>query len=134
MKPIRLRIATFIGCVLAVSALTSCSAPDAFTVFNVPQSSVDMLPPGDAFSVIGSIEADTTRLLWTDDSVSYFAALSDGDPCLIILDEVEAASACSTELPVGLAFKDGPEMRLADGPSNSEQNWTEVADHLWISN
>ncbi|MFC5930765.1 hypothetical protein D6T64_13075 [Cryobacterium melibiosiphilum] len=135
MKPIQRRIATLIGCVIAASALTSCAAPDVFTLFDEPQSAADILPTDDKYVGLGGLEDDTTRLLHDEGGIRYFASLLNGDePCLIILDDEQVASSCSTDLPVSVTFKDGPEMWLADGPSNSEQDWTEVADHLWVSN
>ncbi|MFO7689833.1 MAG: hypothetical protein R6W83_04645 [Cryobacterium sp.] len=135
MKPIQRRIAPLIACVLAASALTSCSSPNALAVFDEQQSKADTMPAGATPSVVEGINSDTTRLLWTDAGLSYYAALSGaGDPCLVILGEREAVSGCSGSVPVMVQVDGNTEMLLADNLPDSSADWTKVADHLWAAN
>ena len=53
MKLHQRRIVIFIGCVLAASALTSCSAPNTLAVFDQPQSEADTMPAGATPNVRG---------------------------------------------------------------------------------
>jgi len=126
------KIATFIGCALAVCALTSCSAPDTLAVFDQPQSDADTMPAGATPTVVEDLDADTTRLLWTDAGLSYYAALSDeGDHCLVIVDDLKAVSGCSSNLPITMQGGGRATMMLADNLPDESADWTKVADHLW---
>ncbi len=135
MKLHQRRIVTFIGCVLAASSLTSCSAPNTLAVFDQPQSEADTMPAGTTPNVLESLDAGTTRLLWTDAGLSYYAALSgEGDHCLVIVNELEAVSGCSSDVPVMVQGVGSITMMLADNLPDSSANWTKVADHLWAAN
>ena len=135
MKLIQRRIVTIIGCVLAASALTSCSAPNTLAVFDQPQSETDTMPAGATPNVVEGLDAGTTRLLWTDAGLSYYAALSgEGDHCLVIVDDLEAVSGCSGDVPVVVQGVGSTTMMLADDLPDSSAAWTKVADHLWAAN
>ncbi|MDJ0379211.1 hypothetical protein [Cryobacterium sp. PH31-L1] len=132
MNSFQRRIATFIGCALAVCALTSCSAPDTLAVFDQPQSKADTIPAGATPTVVEDLDADTTRLLWTDAGLSYYAALSDaGDQCVVIVDDLEAVSGCSSNLPITLRSGGSATIMLAENLPDESADWTKVADHLW---
>ena len=134
MNSVPRRIVSFIGCVLAVSALTSCSATDTLPVFGQPQFEADTMPAGATPNVLADLDADTTRLLWTDAGVSYYAALSgSGDQCLVIVDDLEAVSRCSSNLPITVQGSGGARIMLADNLPDDSADWTKVADHLWTA-
>jgi hypothetical protein len=134
MNSFQRRIATFVGCILAVSALTSCSAPTILAVFEQPQSEADTMPAGATSNVLEGLVADTTRLLWTDAGLSYYAALSgEGDQCLVIVDDLEAVSGCSNDLPITVQGGRSATMMLADNLPDDSADWTKVADHLWAA-
>jgi len=134
MNSLQRRIATFIGCVLAASTLTSCSATNALAVFGQPQLESDAIPAGATFDVLDGLDADTTRLLWTDAGLSYYVALSgEGDHCLVIVDDLEAVSACSSNLPITVQGAGSAKMMLADNLPDDSADWTKVADHLWTA-
>ena len=134
MTVIQRRIVTFIGCVLAASALTSCSMTNGLAVFDEPQAQADTIPPGATPNVVEDLDADTTRLLWTDAGLSYYAARSgEGDVCLVIVDDLEAVSGCFSTVPIMVQGADSTTMMLAESlPDNSEE-WTKVAEHLWAA-
>ena len=134
MNSFQRRIATFIGCVLAASALTSCSGPNTLPVFDQPQSDADTMPASATRNVLEGLDADTTRLLWTDAGLSYYAALSgEGDQCLVIVDDLEAVSGCSSNLPITVQGGGSATMMLADNVPDDSADWTKVADHLWAA-
>jgi hydroxyacyl-ACP dehydratase HTD2-like protein with hotdog domain len=134
MKLFRRRIAAFIGCILAASALTSCSVPNTLAVFDQPQSEADTVPAGATANVLEALDADTTRLLWTDAGLSYYAALSaEGDHCLVIVEDLEAVSGCSSTLPITVQDGASVTMMLADNLPDDSADWTKVADHLWAA-
>ena len=135
MKLSHRRIATVIGCVIVASALTSCSAPNTLAVFDQPQSETDIMPVGATANVIEGLDADTVRLLWTDAGLSYYAAQSteSGGPCLVILDQLEAVSGCSSTVPVMVQRGGEATMMLADNLPDDSAGWTKVADHLWTA-
>ena len=134
MNSVQRRIATFIGCGLVAFALTSCSATNTLTVFSQPQSEADTMPTGATPNVLEDLDANTTRLLWTDAGLSYYAALSgEGDQCLVIVDDLEAVSGCSSTLPVTMQGNGSARMMLADDLPDDSADWTKVADHLWTA-
>jgi len=134
MNSFQRKIATFIGCVLAASALTSCSATNTLAVFGQPQLEADTIPAGATPNVLEDLDADTTRLLWTDAGLSYYAALSgEGDHCLVIVADLEAVSGCSSNLPITVQGAGSAKMMLADHLPDDSADWTKVADHLWTA-
>jgi hypothetical protein len=73
------------------------------------------MPAGATPNVLADLDADTTRLLWTDAGVSYYAVLSgEGDQYLVIVDDLEAVSGCSSNLPITVQGSGGAKMMLAD--------------------
>ncbi|WP_104191249.1 hypothetical protein [Cryobacterium sp. Y82] len=115
-------------------ALTSCANPNTLAVFSDPQSEVDILPTGASPNVITTIDQTSTRLLWVDAGVSYFAARSEKrGVCLIILDKLEAADTCSHTLPIHRKIGDAPTMMMADTYSDNLEEYIKVAEHLWAS-
>jgi hypothetical protein len=107
-------------------------ASDTLGIFSADQSAEDRLPEGATPHVIGGIDPDSTRLLWTSDGVSYFAALSEeSGQCLVVLESGEAWSGCSALLPIQLESQGGPEMLFADKLPDTSEDWVKVADHLW---
>ena len=92
------------------------------------------MPAGATPNVIEGLNAGTTRLLWTDAGLSYYAALSgEGDHCLVIVDELEAVSGCSGDVSVIVQGVGSITMMLADNLPDSSADWTKVADHLWAA-
>ena len=76
------------------------------------------------------LDASTTRLLWTDAGLSYYAALSrEGDQCL----DMAAVSGCSGDVSVIVQGVGSITMMLADNLPDSSADWTKVADHLWAA-
>jgi hypothetical protein len=103
-------------------------------VFGQPQFEADTMPAGATPNVLADLDADTTRLLWTDAGVSYYAALSgSGDQCLVIVDDLEAVSRCSSNLPITVQGSGGARIMLADNLPDDSADWTKVADHLWTA-
>ncbi len=93
------------------------------------------MPAGATTNVVEGLDADTTRLLWTDSGLSYYAAQSgEGGPCLVILDQLEATSACSGNVPIMMQREGGTKMMLSDNLPDDSAAWTKVADHLWAAN
>ena len=92
------------------------------------------MPTGATPNVLEDLDANTTRLLWTDAGLSYYAALSgEGDQCLVIVDDLEAVSGCSSTLPVTMQGNGSARMMLADDLPDDSADWTKVADHLWTA-
>lgn len=96
------------------------------------------MPTGATPNVLADLDANTTRLLWTDTDLSYYAALSTGgDQCLVIVDNLEAVSGCSSTLPItmqGIGSGGGSaRIMLANNLPNNSADWTKVADHLWTA-
>jgi len=113
-------------------ALSGCTEPGTLDIFSEAQTEEDRLPESAIPSLVGAVDPDSTRLLWTDDDVAYFAALSDDSgQCLVILEDVDAWSGCSTRLPLQLASQGRPDMLLGDGLPDASEEWVKVADHLW---
>ncbi|MDH6237010.1 hypothetical protein [Cryobacterium sp. CG_9.6] len=128
------RIATFIGTGLLAFVLTSCSTTNTLPIFGQPQSAADTIPTGTTPNVLEDLDTNTTRLLWTDADVAYYAALSvGGDQCLVIVDDLEAVSGCSTTLPITVQGGDNVRMMLAENLPDDSADWTKVADHLWTA-
>ena len=92
------------------------------------------MPAGATPTVLEDLDADTTRLLWTDSGLSYYAAVSgEGDHCLVVLDDLEAVSACSSNLPITVQGGGNATMMLAGSLPDDSADWTKVADHLWTA-
>lgn len=113
-------------------SLSGCGEPRARDIFLEEQSQEDRVAEGATSNVIEGIDPDTTRLLWTNDGIAYFAALSDDDrQCLVVLEDSEAWSACSPSLPIQVESQGGPHVLLGDGLPDASEGWVKVADHLW---
>jgi len=113
-------------------ALSGCAEPGTLDIFSEVQTQVDRLPEAATRSLVGAIDPDSTQLLWTDDDVVYFAALSDdGEQCLVVLDDVDAWSSCSSRLPLQIGSQGRPDMLFGDDFPDASKEWVKVADHLW---
>jgi len=125
------RVGAAIGVgVVAGLGLAGCASEGNLKIFAEEQTAEDILPDtgswGDTFDV------DTSRYLWANDDVTYFAVLSqEGRPCLVIMDPDAGAAGCSTTLPVEVS-NGGPNMMLGDNLPDSSDRWEKVADHLWM--
>jgi len=107
---------------------------NSLAVFDEPQAQTDTMPPGATPNVVEDLDADTTRLLWTDAGLSYYAARSgEGDVCLVIVDDLEAVSGCSSTVPIMVQGAGSTTMMLAESlPDNSEE-WTKVAELCFVN-
>lgn len=113
-------------------ALSGCAEPGALHIFSEAQAEDDRLPSGARSNVTDGLDPDSTRLLWTNDGIAYFAALSDDmGNCLVVLENLEAVAACSPSLPIRIRSEGGPELLLGNDLPDSSDNWVKVADHLW---
>jgi hypothetical protein len=118
--------------VAAGLALSGCTEPGALDIFSEVQTDEDRLPANTTPNVVDAIEPDSTRLLWTNDGIGYFAALSDDSgQCLVVLEDVEAWSGCSPSLPIQIGTQGGPHMLFGDDLPDASEEWVKVADHLW---
>lgn len=107
---------------------------NGLAVFDEPQSEADAMPAGATTNVVEGLDAGTTRLLWTDAGLDYYAALSgSGDVCLIIVDELEAVSSCSSTVPIMVQGAGSATVMLAENLPDDSEEWTKVADHLWAA-
>lgn len=150
------------ACIAAAPALSGCAELGELDVFSEPQSDEDRLPetaPPRTADVIGSgtsdiftdgqveedlipagatptvidgIDSDSTRLLWTSDGFTYFAALSeDMGNCLVVVEGLTALAACSPSLPIQVGGGRAPDVLFGDDLPDRSQNWVKIADHLW---
>ncbi|KGJ71894.1 hypothetical protein GY21_19050 [Cryobacterium roopkundense] len=132
----KFRVGAAIGVgVVAAVGLTGCATDGQLGIFSEEQSAEDIVSVSEGLP--NTADADTTRFLWADGDVRYFAALSlDGDPCMIVLDGDPGTSsnACSTALPLMISSGPGArEVMLADELPSSSPDWEKVAEHLWVS-
>lgn len=113
-------------------ALSGCTEPGTLDILSQVQTEEDRLPDVATRSLVGAIDPDSTRLLWTDDDVVYFAALSDdSEQCLVVLEDVDARSGCSSRLPIRIESQGRPDMLFGDDLPDASEEWVKVADHLW---
>jgi len=113
-------------------ALSGCTEPGTLDIFSQVQLGEDRLPEVATRSMVGAIDPDSTRLLWTDDDVVYFAALSDdSEQCLVVLEDVVAWSGCSSRLPIQIESQGRPDMLFGNDLPDASEEWVKVADHLW---
>lgn len=132
MSPARTRKAVWIVSVAAGLALSGCAEPRTLHIFSEVQSDDDRMPRGASSSVIDGIDPASTRQLWTNDGITYFAAQSDEMAnCLVVLENLEAVAACSPSLPIRMRSEGGPEMLLGNDLPDSSDNWVKVGEHLW---
>jgi len=116
--------------VLAGLGLTGCTGQGNLKIFSEEQAAEDILP--DTGSWRDTFDVDTSRFLWANEDVTYFAVLSqEGKPCLVIMDRDAGVAGCSTTLPVEVS-NGGPYVMLADDLPDSSDRWEKVADYLWI--
>jgi hypothetical protein len=134
MKPAQVRRVVWMLVVSGAAglALSGCTEPGTLDIFSQVQTHEDRLPEAATRSLVGVIDADSTRLLWTDDEVVYLAALSDdSEQCLVVLEDVDAWSSCSSRLPIQLGSQGRPNMLFGDDLPDASEEWMKVADHLW---
>lgn len=118
--------------VAAGLGLSGCTEPGALDVFSEVQSDEDRFPDDASSNVIDQLDSDSSRLLWTNHGLAYFAALSDdGDTCLVVLENLEAISTCSSSSPIRIESEGGPELLFGNNLPDASEEWVKVADHLW---
>ena len=116
--------------VFFVVALSGCAS--TVTVFDREPLPADQLP-ADAGSAT-QVDSASTRLLWVDGDMSYFAARSldeaDGT-CIVVVEEAsseEYPTFCSTSTPFVVETDDG---RFALGDVAPGTEWEQLADSFW---
>lgn len=118
--------------VFIVLAMSGCAGVSAtMTVFDREQQPADQLP-ADARSA-AQIDSTSTRLLWVDGGVSYFAATSMEEPdatCIVVVDgsPEEYPAYCSTSVPIIVEID---EERFALGDTAPGPEWEQLADSFW---
>lgn len=119
---------------LLAGGLSACAATPPFGIpqLNEPQRTEDKLP--EVVTKDGSVDPLTSRLLASEDGVSYFAATtaSADDVCFVAYESDDAwTAACAEELPVQVGILDRPEARLGHGSGESDE-WRPVTDYVAV--
>ncbi|MFC5929804.1 hypothetical protein D6T64_02355 [Cryobacterium melibiosiphilum] len=109
------------------------SERDALDVFTEPQAAEDVLPDTLPATAFEGVDRDSTRLLWADGDVSYYAATSpEWGTCLLVDDGESPTSSCTEDLPVQSTTNEGQKTTMfADTLPDDYSDWEKVADYLW---
>jgi len=120
------------GALLAL-LLSACTGTDSLSVFDRTQEGADKLPAEATPTVVSKLKDTSTRFLWEDGGLRYYAARTlegNSESCLIVLENLDASSYCSTQLPIELSAS-GPVLRLALTDEQPGKQWKQVAVGLW---
>jgi len=122
---------------LLVIGLAGCATPaPVTTLFDAPRDASDELPA--ATSSVDGFDRDSSRLLFTDVDVAYYAAQGDGDEdtvvCLITVESTvegdTASAACSGRVPIESRSTGGLEVSFG-GETAPSTGWTKRGDFIW---
>ena len=123
-----------VGCIPGGSASTA-----ELPVFAREQTDTDLVPGGSLDGV--EVDAASTRLVWSDDDFSFYAAKGAGGnagrTCLVMVETYGGTgSGCSDGLPVTIGLEGEPTYRLGGtesyGGGSGSGSWTELADSFWV--
>lgn len=127
-------VPALLGSVVMLITLSGCASGLTPTpaVFDREQNAEDQLP-AEATNV-GPVESTSTRLLWADSGVSFFAAKSLEDPdgkCIVVVEDSpdDYPTYCSTNLPIILEIQEGTFALGDEAPKST--GWEQIADSFW---